>query len=141
MKLHICLNGNVVFDSELLPSDELSISLSNEQIQPTVSKFTEEALNQFDTFRKSYPGKKRGNDTEFLNFRKRHKDYRDVLPLLLPAVLEQQKEKNRRKFMREFVAEWPNLQTWINQRRWEEECAVHVSTAPQIEKVIKFHSI
>jgi hypothetical protein len=120
MNIQICINGVSVFDSVFSCSDTLSFTLG-EAINPVVNHFTEEAMEKFDEFRKIYAGKKRGNTTEFLNFRKRHKDFKEVIPLLLPAIQAQAKEKLRKKYNREFVPEWPNLQTWINQRRWEEE--------------------
>lgn len=74
----------------------------------------------FETFRRAYDGKKRGLDTEF-DVLKKHKDWRKVV-LRLPTVIEAQgrwREEARRHGA--FVPGWPNLQTWLNQRRWEEE--------------------
>jgi hypothetical protein len=88
-------------------------------------------LKIFDEARKLFParrvGSKRGNETEFKNFI-RHKDWKEVLPLLKPAIERQIKWRKETishnwanpKF-RLFIPEWPNFQTWINQRRWEEE--------------------
>lgn len=75
----------------------------------------------FDFFRKIYPGTKRGLITEFENFKKKHKDWKDVLPLLLPAIKKEiawHEEKQRKK---EFCPEYKMLQTWINKRCWEQE--------------------
>lgn len=70
---------------------------------------------EFEDFRKRYPGTKRGLDTEFQNFRKKHKDWATVIPLLAGALeIYLQRLKTN---------EWlkpKNLQTWINQRCWEE---------------------
>ena len=46
-------------------------------------------ISQFDDARKKYPSTKRGNQTEFNNFVKKHNDWKNVLPLLLPAVEHQ----------------------------------------------------
>jgi hypothetical protein len=78
---------------------------------------------EFDKFRKEYPGTKRGNDTEFANFKKRHKDWKLVVPLLLSSLNTQKKERDFRRGAGQFVPEWKNLQTWINQRCWEESIA------------------
>ncbi len=43
----------------------------------------------FNEFRKIYPGIKRGNKTEFENFCKKHKDWKEVLPLLKESILKQ----------------------------------------------------
>ena len=68
----------------------------------------------FEKARKLYPSTKRGLDTEFANFTKKHKDWREVLPLLLPAIENQIKCSRPDKW-------WKHFQTWINQRCWEEE--------------------
>ena len=75
----------------------------------------------FDTFRKAYKGTKRGLNTEFTNFKKKHKDWREVLPLLLPAYKHQQELREQGKATGCFVPQEKNLQTYINQRCWEEE--------------------
>lgn len=82
----------------------------------------------FDAFRKLYPGKKRGNETEFDNFKKKHSDWKAVLPDL-KCIIECQiqvrqlavDEKRRYPKAGIFVPNWKNLQTWINNRCWEEE--------------------
>ena len=63
----------------------------------------------FDDFRLRYSGKKRGFDTEFNNFRKKHKDWKQVLTILVDLKLEFGTEKR-------FI---PHFQTFINQRKWE----------------------
>lgn len=81
----------------------------------------DEQEKRFDEFRKSYPGTKRGLITEFENFKKKHKDWKDILPLLLPAIKKEiawHEEKQRKK---EFCPEYKMLQTWINKRCWEQE--------------------
>ena len=77
--------------------------------------------NSFEDFRKLYLGTKRGLEVEFANFCKKHKDWREVLPKLLPAIKSQIENKKIRTELKLFVSEWKNLQTWINQRCWEEE--------------------
>lgn len=74
----------------------------------------------FNNFRKAYPGTKRGNDIEFENFIKKHKDWRDVLPILMERLNYQKEGRSIRKQKGLFVPEWKNLKTWINQRAWEE---------------------
>jgi hypothetical protein len=74
----------------------------------------------FDAFRKEYPGTKRGLDVEFENFRKKHNDWSDVLTLLLKRLNYQKEARAIRKNNNKFVPEWKKLETWINQRCWEE---------------------
>ena len=75
----------------------------------------------FEDFRKLYPGTKRGYQTEFDNFKKKHKDWKEVIPLLLPAVSLQKIHKEELRVVGAFVPSWKHMQTWINQRCWEEE--------------------
>lgn len=75
----------------------------------------------FEAFRKIYKGSKRGLQTEFANFKKKHKDWREVLPNL-KTLYEQQlaiKEDARNRGC--FVPQEKNLSTYLNQRCWEEE--------------------
>jgi hypothetical protein len=72
----------------------------------------------FEAARKIYPGTKRGFKTEFESFRRKHKDFKEVLPLLKPAIERQSKTVWLNKEKR-FV---PHFSTWLNQRRWELEC-------------------
>jgi len=76
--------------------------------------------NIFEIFRLKYPGTKRGLETEFNNFVKKHKDSKNIIPLLYPALINQINLRIQQKEKNEFTPEWKNLQTWINQRCWEE---------------------
>lgn len=75
----------------------------------------------FEAFRQIYKGSKRGLKTELENFKKKHKDWREVLPNL-KTLYEQQlaiKEDARNRGC--FVPQEKNLSTYLNQRCWEEE--------------------
>ena len=78
----------------------------------------QKAKDDFDVFRKAYPGSKRGLGTEFENFRRKHKDWREVLPLLLPAAKAYAEQTRTRGTPKEYIK---HLQTWINNRCWETE--------------------
>lgn len=80
------------------------------------SKTLQKAKEDFDAFRKAYPGTKRGLTTEFENFKRKHKDWRDVIPLLLPAAKAYAEQT--RGTPKEYIK---HLQTWINNRCWETE--------------------
>lgn len=75
----------------------------------------QEAKAVFDRFRQSYPGKKRGLETEFENFIKKVKDWRDVIPLLEAAGARYAQETSGQP--KHYIK---HLQTWINNRCWEE---------------------
>nr|DAX55145.1 MAG TPA: hypothetical protein [Caudoviricetes sp.] len=76
---------------------------------------------EFERFRKEYPGNKRGFKVEFDNFKKKHRDYRITAFMLYPALMKLKEWRDLKKGMGQFVPEYANLQTWINQRRWEVE--------------------
>jgi hypothetical protein len=72
-------------------------------------------IGNFDLARKAYPGKKRGLETEYENFRKKHKDWRDILEddglaQCIKAMVERQAYSE---------GYWPHFAKIINQRLWE----------------------
>jgi hypothetical protein len=89
----------------------------------------------FNKFREIYPGNKRGNKTEFDNFCKKHKDWKEVLLNLKDSLKNQIAKKQIARQNKLFVPEWANLQTWINQRRWEEEININIEQK-QPKKII-----
>lgn len=74
----------------------------------------------FEEFRKIYLGTKRGLDIEFANFCKKHKDWREVLPYLKVNYERQIEAKKSQRGSIDPRYE-KHLQTYINQRCWEEE--------------------
>ena len=104
-------------------NNNISLQVNNNKEKKANKKkkvFTQ-SEQQFEDFRLHYPGIKRGFQIEFDNFKKKHPNWQDVLPLLIPAVdrLIAYSEKCRARG--QFVAEYPHLQTWLNQSRWEIE--------------------
>jgi len=75
---------------------------------------------EFEIFRVNYPGTKKGLDTEFANFQKKHKDWKDIVPQLDGYLSKQIESRAINKANGVFVPQWKNLQTYINQRAWEE---------------------
>jgi len=78
-------------------------------------------ISHFEQARKKYPGTKRGLQTEYKNFTRKHKDWKEVLPLLVPAIDRQIERRRQAKFTNKFSPEWKHFQTWVNNRCWEEE--------------------
>ncbi len=95
-------------------------------------KEKEKQINSFKVSISEYGGTKRGASTELENLKKKHKDWKDVLPLIAPAIENQKKYRDAKKAKGVFVAEWKNLQTWINQRCWEEV----VPTFEEVKKTV-----
>lgn len=76
----------------------------------------------FELFRKAYPGSKRGHDVEFQNFKKKNpKTWREIIPLLMPALERMTAHYAAAKAAGEFVPQFANLSTWLNQSRWTTE--------------------
>ena len=100
-------------------------------------KNNDDCKTLFGLARLVYPGRKRGLDTEYAGFVKKHKDHRDIVGLLLPAI---QAQIDNRKVLAEskvFVPEWKNFSTWINQRCWEE--TVGETSATEDEPMVKIN--
>ncbi len=74
-------------------------------------------ISIFDSSRKLFPGIVRGLETEFANLCKKYSDWKEIVPLLLPAV---EGQIAARKTKQGFVPPWKNFQTWINNRCWED---------------------
>ncbi len=78
-------------------------------------------IHIFEQARLAFPGTKRGTDTEWGNFKKKHKDYDKCVHMLLPAIKNQVKWREDLSAKGEdFIPVWKNFSTWINQRCWEE---------------------
>lgn len=76
---------------------------------------------QFEEARKLFPGKKRGFKTEWDNFVKKNKDYKEVIEKLLPAIQYYINYLNWQHTINEFAQRPCAFAVWTNQRRWEEE--------------------
>ena len=70
----------------------------------------------FDISRRKYPGTKRELDTEFDYFRKTHSDWKEALPLLEPAVVNQAKKWKAEGTAKRYI---PHFKTWLYNRFWE----------------------
>jgi len=79
-----------------------------------------EELEIFRVFRKNYPSTKGGAEVEFTNFKKKHGNWKEILPKLLPSLEYQIKQRNKWPEDSHHRT-WKNLRTWINQSCWDEE--------------------
>lgn len=122
-KLEDCTTGAEI--APPIPKTEpnnIVYNIDNINIKEKINKKENKTEKEvFDEFRKLYKGTKRGLDTEFDNFKKKHKDYKQVLPILKESYLKQEEIRDIKTAKGEFVPQYANLQTWINQRRWEIE--------------------
>ena len=69
----------------------------------------------FDEARKIFKGRKNGLEPEYTNFKKKFPNYKDVIPLLKPAI------ENQIVWRKEDNCFWKTFQTWINNSCWTEE--------------------
>ena len=99
---------------------EIKKELSNESKKKEGN--SSELSQLFDKFRvryKQYGGKARGLETELENLKKKHKDWKEIIPLLSGALEKENAERQNAKAAGKFFPEIKNLQTYINQRSWE----------------------
>jgi hypothetical protein len=89
---------------------EMHTDIKEKEIPKEKEIVSVEDKKLFEDFRIRYLGKKRGSDTEFNNFIKKHKDWKDILPILSLVKLDFNATEKR------FI---PHLQTFINNRNWE----------------------
>ena len=73
----------------------------------------------FEQARRLYPGDKRGGQTEFDNLKRKHKDYKQIIPALEPAIQLQIINREKMKKAGDFVPPWKHFKTYINNRCWE----------------------
>ncbi len=100
------------------------------------SEYTNEFEIKFEIFRNNYPGTKKTLETEFSNFKKKHKDWKQVLETLSESLDNQIEAKRIKKAKGEFVPQWKMLSTYINNRAWEE-----VMPVDDEQLVVNSHSI
>lgn len=75
----------------------------------------------FEVFRKAYPGRKRGHDTEFDAFKRKHKNWTKIVPLLMPALQRLIAYNKAAEAAGQWKPSYANLSTWLYQSRWEDE--------------------
>ncbi|GEM_PF-1896380 len=117
-------------------SDTESVLYKTKTKTKTNSDNERKIKEQFELFRKAYPGTKRGLDTEYKWFRQKHTDSETVTCLLLPAIEKQKRWRAQRKLLGLFVPEYPHLRTWLGQRRWEAELETHHTDSHESEPYI-----
>lgn len=103
--------------------DNISIPCTKETINKEIKKEEKELKEKFASFVSLYKkmgGKVRGVETEFNDFTKRHKDWKNVLPYLELAVQRETKAREQAKAQKKFFPEPKMLQTYLGkQRAWE----------------------
>lgn len=119
---YIYNTNNSIDNNNMGISNENSVNLGNSLFESDKPSFTKSDLEKmFEAFRVAYKGKKRGFKIEFDNFVKKNKEWREIVPKLMPALVKMEEWRVAAKKAGKFVPEYAMLQTWINQSRWEVE--------------------
>jgi hypothetical protein len=116
---------------------EVLFDLLDSPAMPSKPRETDSLTEAFDIARKLYPGTKRGLKTEFDNFKKKHKDWREVVPQLEGIVQQQIDYKRSLVSAKKFCPEWKNFSTWVNNRWWEAELPAIETKAVQRKQQFK----
>lgn len=109
-------------DAHLCADLDATINKEDKEIKKDIiNNKLSEVEQQFEIFRKAYPGRKRGFSTELDAFKRKHKNWREIVPMLLPALQRLIAYTEAKKAAGEWTASYANLSTWLYQARWEEE--------------------
>lgn len=103
--------------STVLTVNESANAIENDN---DIKHFVAKSDLEFEVFRKKFPGIKRGLKWELANFKAKHKNYKDIVPLLMPALLKEISWRAGRRHA-DFTPQWKNLKTWLNQSCWSQE--------------------
>lgn len=98
--------------------DNIDIEEEKENCENSHFSKLEEA---FEAFRRAYPGRKRGHDTEFDAFKRKHKNWTKIVPLLMPALQRLIEYNKAAEAAGQWKPSYANLSTWLYQSRWEDE--------------------
>lgn len=98
----------------------VNVNVIKEKIKKEVCVYSE-LEKQFEEFRKAYPGRKRGHDTELAAFKRKYKNWTEIVPLLMPALQRLIEYNKAANAAGQWTASFANLSTWLFQARWEEE--------------------
>lgn len=112
--LKLYINGDGNKDKDLNKNENL-------KEEKNVCVLIDENKEIFREVLKLYPGVKKGIDTEYINFQKKHKDWKEINATLIDKLENQ-------IFIRAqstgFMPNWAHFSTWINQRKFEEELII-----------------
>lgn len=97
-----------------------NVNVIKEKIKKEVCVYSE-LEKQFEEFRKAYPGRKRGHNTELAAFKRKYKNWTEIVPLLMPALQRLIEYNKAANAAGQWTASFANLSTWLFQARWEEE--------------------
>ena len=133
-----CIGNNNQSNVLKSPIDESELTNRLVEINqpiPDTNQDTKTDKEVFEVFRLAYSGNKRGLDTEFAHFKKKHKDWKNNLDKLLPAIEAEKKDRQQKKRLDQFIPPMKHLKNWIFERCWEVEFEETKST--ELHKIPK----
>ncbi len=114
-------NQQIYISNNIIKEKNTQKKKCSTDVQAGAGASTAQLEAEFDAFRKAYKGTKRGFKAEFDNFKNKNANWREVVPLLMPALEREISWREKSQAAGQFVPQWAYLQTWINQHRWETE--------------------
>jgi hypothetical protein len=100
---------------------EIKVNENNNSDKSEDVKKPDQYKQEFEIFRKAFTGTKNGLDTEFENFTKKNKNYKEIIPLLLPAIQRENDHRAKASELGEFFPISKSLSVWIGKKCWEQE--------------------
>ena len=127
-----CFSGNQQNNQQITNKQPAELhKIDNEK--RTLSDI-ENAFEQFRLKYKKYGGKVRGFQTELDDFKKKHKDWKEVIPLLDAAIEKENRERMQANASRTFFPQMKNLKTYLNQRSWESFVDNNIGTSSTVDE-------
>ena len=101
-------------------NDNVNDNIEKEKVKKKIGGMPPEIKDMFVTFYKSYHGTKNGLDRTLRDFIKKHPDYVELIPRLMPALEAELEWRKMAGAAGMFVPEPKNLNTWLNQECWDQ---------------------
>lgn len=113
--------------------DKVQVKVTDKDNGKKIIKIENEVTKEFREFHRHYPGRKRSVETEYENFQKKYKNWQDILPLLIPAIRNEEAERLKAQRENKFYAEPKDLSTWINNECWQMFLPVNSKSDKKVE--------
>lgn len=99
----------------------VNVNVSKEKIKKESECVLTSTEQMFEDFRKAYPGRKRGLKTELDAFKRKYRNWSEIVPLLMPALERLIAYTEQAQRTEGWAPRYANLSTWLYQARWEDE--------------------
>lgn len=103
---------------------EMKLNENTNPVELEKEQKSDKNKQEFEIFRKEFTGTKNGLDTEYNIFVKKNKDYKEIIPLLLPAIKTENEMRRKANELGVFFPISKSLSVWLGKRCWEQEIAL-----------------